>query len=619
MLSHALRILEGQPLYGPPSVNFVPFVYTPFYPLLLAVLGNLVGLSYMLGRLVSLGSFIAALAVVFLVVRRQVGKGWTGRLWSLAAMGLIAASFPFTESWFDLVRNDSLLLALVSWFLYLICYHHQSFLALILAGLLAGLAFLTQQTSSLFVLVSGIALLFFNWRRLPIYLGMVGLVAGGTGLLWNRLSLGWFWQYTVGLKQGHDITWDRIWPETEVKLFTFFPVLGVLLGLWAVTAPMFWVRQRHLSTVDRRNLYWFLIALASLLISAMGFATEWAAQHHYIPAIYFSALAAVLVASDLTHKVRSSAWRPLFTGCLALILGAALAFQLATRFYHPAKHIPTTHDRRAGADLLAILRRIQGPVLMPYHPYYPVLVGKRPSYHEMALNDVTRVGHPFPRDIVQRIMARHYQAIILDQPPGSRYHFLFRPYKLGQYFPRSSMPRAVAGFDVQPTFLFVPKGPEPVPPGAHRIFDFESGTYANWQVEGAAFGTAPAGGPLADQGPVGPFEGAYLANSFHGGDKATGILRSSEFLVDRPYLSYRRGGGNRPAELAIRCLIGNKVMHWDTGTGSDILDQRVVNVQSHLGQRMQMELVDQAVGPGGHLLFDDLQLSAQQPKVKKEP
>src|SRR5688572_21865114 len=53
MLNHALRLAEGQPIYAPPSIDFVPYLYTPLYPALLAWLGKVFGLTYQLGRAVS--------------------------------------------------------------------------------------------------------------------------------------------------------------------------------------------------------------------------------------------------------------------------------------------------------------------------------------------------------------------------------------------------------------------------------------------------------------------------------------------------------------------------------------------------------------------------------------
>src|SRR5512137_1418869 len=60
-LTHALRLGRGQPLYAEPSVDFVSFLYTPLYPAVLCVLSKVFGLSYVLGRAVSILAFAAAL------------------------------------------------------------------------------------------------------------------------------------------------------------------------------------------------------------------------------------------------------------------------------------------------------------------------------------------------------------------------------------------------------------------------------------------------------------------------------------------------------------------------------------------------------------------------------
>jgi len=613
MLCHALRAMEGRPIYGPPSVEFISYLYTPLYPYLLALLGKLFGLSYLLGRVVSLLSFAAVLAMLFRVVQRQTGGGWDGALWGVAALGLVASSFPHSGAWYDLVRNDSLYLALVTAALYLICYHHRSWWALVAAGLAAGLAFLTKQTASLFIILSGASLLLFNWRRLPVHVGLVGLVAGGGVLLLNAVTHGWFWRYTFGMHQAHDLYWDRIWPVTELKLLRFSPVVAGVLGLWLVVAIVDFIRRRRLPAEERLTLYWFAVALTGVAVSAVGYATQWASENAYIPGLVFPGVFAAIAAAAVVNKLQGGRDRPVLAAVASLLLGGSLAAQLGLQLYAPARHIPRPRDWRAAHELVDQLRRIEGPVLMPYHPYYPVLAGKRPSYHQMGINDVTRAGFAFPSDVIRRILTRHYRAIILDNPPQGRYDFMLGPYKLGRYWRVDEVPHTVTGYDVRPTYMFVPKEPEPPPAGARRVFGFEQGTFQaeGWTVAGPAFGGGPAGGPVWNQGPVGPFEGSSLANSYHGGDASTGTLRSAEFLVDRPYLSYRVGGGQDRRLLAVRLLVEDQVLHEDTGSGSDIMQVRRVDVSAHQGKRARLEIVDRATGPWGHLLFDDVLLRAQ--------
>ena len=62
-LSDVLRLLDGKPLYPPPSVDFIPFLYTPLYPALLALGAKVAGLGYTLGRAVSIASYVGAFAL----------------------------------------------------------------------------------------------------------------------------------------------------------------------------------------------------------------------------------------------------------------------------------------------------------------------------------------------------------------------------------------------------------------------------------------------------------------------------------------------------------------------------------------------------------------------------
>jgi hypothetical protein len=615
MLCHALRVMEGKPIYAPPSADFISYLYTPFYPFLLAVLGKVTGLSYLLGRIVSTLALVAVMAILYRAVSRQAGPDrWLGRLWGIAAVGVVASSFPPTGGWYDLVRGDTLYLALVVGMLYLILYRSERWSALVAAGVLGGLAFLTKQTASLFIVLSGLGLLVIRWRRLPVHVAIVGGIAGGMSLLLNELSGGWYWRYTFGMHQGHDLYWDRIWPVTELTLVKAFPVVFALVGLWLLAKPVLWIRGRALPADDRRSLYWLAVALTGVAVSAIGFATQWASANAYIPGLVLPGAFASIAAADLTRRATGDQGeRPLLGGAVGLVLGAALAAQLLLQLYSPVKHLPTPRDRATGARLIALLRSIDGPVLMPYHPYYPVLAGKRPGYHQMGINDVTRAGYPFPPDVIQRVMAKSYRAVLLDNPPQGRYDFVLGPYKLGRYFRGDEVPAVISGYEVRPTYLLVPKEPEPEPPGVRRLAGFESGTFDGWTAQGRAFGAGPVGGPLFGQGPVGPFEGSFLVSSFHGGDPWTGTLTSPEFVIDRPYLSFLLGGGHAPGVLAVRVLVGGREVASETGPQSDVLVQRVLDVGRFRGQRAQVQLVDRAAGPWGHLLFDDLQLRERAP------
>ncbi|WP_055713904.1 GH32 C-terminal domain-containing protein [Streptomyces torulosus] len=86
------------------------------------------------------------------------------------------------------------------------------------------------------------------------------------------------------------------------------------------------------------------------------------------------------------------------------------------------------------------------------------------------------------------------------------------------------------------------------PPVGTVMQGFESAGFEEWTTAGTAFGQGPAAGAVDWQGAVSGFEGKGLANSFHGGDGATGVLTSPSFTVDSPYLNFKIGGGRHPHE-----------------------------------------------------------------------
>src|SRR2546426_12831223 len=110
MLAHALRLLQGQPIYAEPSARFVSFAYTPLYPIVLRLLAPVTGVGYLPARAVSVAAFGLALVVAYVFVRRAGGS----RATALGTAALPAAAFAPTGAWYDLARVDALFLGLTA-------------------------------------------------------------------------------------------------------------------------------------------------------------------------------------------------------------------------------------------------------------------------------------------------------------------------------------------------------------------------------------------------------------------------------------------------------------------------------------------------------------------------
>ncbi len=143
------------------------------------------------------------------------------------------------------------------------------------------------------------------------------------------------------------------------------------------------------------------------------------------------------------------------------------------------------------------------------------------------------------------------------------------------------------------------------------IADFEGTNYGAWRVAGTAFGAAPAPGALPDQMGVEGFAGHGFANSFHGGDAATGSLTSPRFKVERKYIQFLIGGGGFARKTCMNLLIDDKVVRSATGVniepgGSERLQPGQWDVSEFSGKYAAVEIVDDATDGWGHLNVDQI-------------
>ena len=141
------------------------------------------------------------------------------------------------------------------------------------------------------------------------------------------------------------------------------------------------------------------------------------------------------------------------------------------------------------------------------------------------------------------------------------------------------------------------------------LADFEGKDYGNWQIEGTAFGAGPAQGSLPHQKSVGGFLGHGLANSYHGGDKATGTLTSPDFVISRKFISFLIGGGGHPGKTCLNLLVDGQIVRTATGPnttpgGSEDLTPDAWNVAEFAGRTARLQIVDQFSGTWGHINVD---------------
>lgn len=612
LLGHAARIASGHSIYVAPSVHFIPYLYTPLYPALVALLGGMFGISYTLGRLISVLAMLGTIGFLVAAVVKRPGPSrraaWAGAAF---AAGLYAATYPWVEGWYDLVRADTLFVLMAVGGLYGI--HAWARVpgaagrtrVAVAAGVLA-LSFFCKQTGVFYVAGGGAALLALNWRRAPLYAGVTGAIGLGGTWLFNQVSGGWFWTYVYKVHQAHDFNHDRFWASYG-HILGHFPLMSAVIGAGLVAVGVVALVQRRRSPGSSALLYWAPMFALSCVVGAVGWGTQWAHFNAYIPAMTTGALAAGAAVPAMVGAVSLWPRRPLLAPVAGLVLAGALSVQLGVTRWRPAHFIPTARDRRAGDALIAELRTIKGDVFMPYHPWYPVMAGKPLFVHRMGLMDLTYHNKWQVAGLRQAFLQHQFAAVVLDnRPVGPEFSGLRQAYRMDDYLPDTLAPHVYTGALVHPQSIWVPAEPVPVPPGAAVLFDFESGKLSGWKSTGTAWGRFPAAGPIGNQGPVRRYGGRYYASSYHGADAAVGTLTSPEFPITGSRITFRLSGGKNERTLRAELWIDGVREKVATGNQSERMEDQMWNVASYDGHTGTIVLVDEERGSWGHLNVDEI-------------
>lgn len=475
LLIHAERLATGQAIYVEPSVEFIPYPYTPLYPALLALLGWINGISYQAGRAISILAMVAILGFAIAAIVRDTHRqdrraGWAG---AAIAGGFFAATYPWLEGWYDIVRADTLLCALVLGGLFAVRHWagtgagFTGQLRIGVAAAVLALAFLAKQTGFLFVATGGLVLLWLNWRRIAVYIAVAGTIGLGSTWLLNALSDGWYWTHVYQVHQSLDFNMDRFYRSFGYMLGRFPAMTGIIaVALAAVAATG--LARRRLPRSCRGFLLWTLIFAISCVIGAMGWAVQWAHFNAYMPAMMMgcvacgSALPALAgCASEYSDPKRYS--RRSLSGLAGAMAALVCALQLVAAWWQPAQFIPTHRDRSAGTELIRKLASIEGEIFVPYHPWYGHLAGKKTYLHRLALMTLNASRRGRVADLARSLHEYRFAAIVLNREPGAELSQVRFHYRRASLLPPTMRPRTYTGAKTFPSQIWLPAGDKPPP------------------------------------------------------------------------------------------------------------------------------------------------------------
>ena len=153
------------------------------------------------------------------------------------------------------------------------------------------------------------------------------------------------------------------------------------------------------------------------------------------------------------------------------------------------------------------------------------------------------------------------------------------------------------------------------------LFDFDNGTFDGWTLTGDCWPKQPAtaktyadkqGNPLVS-GIVGS---GYLI-TVNKGAADTGKAVSKDFVIDKPFLTFKIGGGHYPKEACLNLVVDGKIVRTETGdyvpgdeSYKPSLKPAYWDVYALMGKTAHLEIVDATSNSNrGYVMLDDLCLA----------
>jgi hypothetical protein len=371
----------------------------------------------------------------------------------------------------------------------------------------------------------------------------------------------------------------------------FLAVLPVAVGALAIT-----------KNLRARTVLWVGMLVSAIPAALLPLAKVGGFANDLVPVAFLAGPASLFVAVDVVRALRR---RPRAAAAARDLFYAGFGIFLVVRTYDFHRWVPTPDAWRRAATTNGRIAALEGGVIAPRHPFVPIHDGHRTTrqFSDMPYLDIEWSGLSGLAlgTYLDSIKAR-WAVLSGTEVPVTGGEIATR-YQLESALP--SAPPMVIGEDSTLRYLFRWQDDEK---GGKVLFDFEE-PLEGWTVTGFAFDHSPTTAKQKNQSQIRGVVGSRLANSFHPetGDSATGTMLSPPFVIDRPRIGLRVGGGWH-AGTRVELRVGDRAVRAATGIFEyhEILTHFVWDVSRLAGREARIALIDEDIGPWGHLLCDQI-------------
>ncbi len=434
------RVLAGEKIYVKPSVEFVPFIYTPLYFYVSAAFAKVLGHGFFAPRLVSILCTLGVMGMIARHVKRETGNLAMG----VVGAGLYAATFHRTAQLMDIVRTDGLFVLLILIGIDRLRAGPER-RARITAGVVLTLAFLAKQSALPIIAALTVYVLLEDRRQAwPFLVASAGGIIASV-LVLDQIHEGWFRYYVFELPASHPLVPPFV---TRFWIDDIFGTLGVAVG-----AAAYVLFSDDALEAPARKLWAFALAgVVACSYSGRLHFGGWSnvlLPTYAVLAIFFGIAVHALSTRAETHQSK-----------LARAVFVAAAAQLLMLAYDPATTLPTKRERLAREHLLARIKSIPGDAWIPTHGHLSVMAGKKAWVHQMAVDDIIRQENPIASelraDIADALRRKQFKLVITDNDFFDR-EVLSSYTRAGEAYPRPDLGFNVTGVHYRSGELFVPR------------------------------------------------------------------------------------------------------------------------------------------------------------------
>ena len=408
LVDHVYRMVNGLPLYCEPTVEYVPFVYTPLFFYLSTIVAFFTGVGFLPLRLVSFACSILSMLLLYSMVHRETRS----RFASLLTIGIYCSCFAITGALYDTGRVDSLVLFLILMVFYLYRYSKGLFFN-ILIGFTIVAAFLTKQYGITIFIPLIIYSIIVNWKRgLTILVSTIVFLVGIT-YVQDIFYHGWYSYWTLILPF---FVFNTTYEFSRLLFYWTQDIMGVLpISLLMMICYFIFTNYKK----ENNQVFYLIIALSLILGSMPNRLILYGVLNAVTPTYVALALMTGLSISKIYGLINNIEKVDVRNRITIFIL-SGLIIQFAMCLYSPRVYIPTQNDILDRNAIVTMTRNANGDVFNPCRGYYNSLAEKNTSAHLGALIDIIQivndpVGEKLRNEFIEKIQKQEYSMMVLNK------------------------------------------------------------------------------------------------------------------------------------------------------------------------------------------------------------